>query len=786
EGAFTMAAAAEVQLIGGARSSNVFWISEGASSIGAGAKMVGNLIAHPGAVSLGVGCTLDGRMLSTSGAVTMNAGTVTKPTETSTVQVSCISECVNEDYFGSNTALANFTLFSGVGAVSNTGISGVIGDIGTNAGALSIWGTSIVIGDFHNANATTAQAKTELTQLHANLLAEPATNTTHTPTFGSGETLSPGVYSIAAAGSVAGELTLNGDEDDIFIFKFGGAFTTGAASKIILTGGVQSCNVFWIANGAISMGAFTFMKGTTIANGANSMGANGFIEGRMYATVGAVNFYTATTYIYNDLNIVCDDCLDPVYSDSDEDGVDDPCDNCPEIYNPYQEDCDGDGIGDACEECDNFTSGGQIGFGDIAICPAIFYMGYSGVDGPTIENCVLPSGGSGCIEYIWLASTTSSAWPTSTVIDIEAGNDPHWNLIAGANSEDHSPGVISQTTYFLRCARRVGCVPYMGEGNMVTINCATLGEHNIGGRVWHDENDDGFRDAGEYGIQNVWVSLTDAANVVIKDAVGNDVSVQSDGSGYYVFGNVAPGTYKIKFGNPGGYITAYTDQGGNDDLDSDMDNSGSTAPFVYSGGTITNMDAGFVTVANAAGRSSSILDLIAVKQVKTVDLLWANNTSFRNDHFVIERSADGENFVELTEVADYGSNDERAWNYEGVDTNPMIGNNFYRVKVVFRDGAFDYTNTKLVEFYSTPDFALFPNPATSKVYLNLERYVGKDVTISIQDNLGRNQIVNTFSNLEDTLVEVDISALRNGAYHVYVSTKDGLHKVKKMIVMKTY
>ncbi|MFT4668409.1 MAG: hypothetical protein ACI9XB_005393, partial [Gammaproteobacteria bacterium] len=183
---------------------------------------------------------------------------------------------------------------------------------------------------------------------------------------------------------------------------------------------------------------------------------------------------------------------------------------------------------------------------------------------------------------------------------------------------------------------------------------------------------------------------------------------------------------------------------------------------------------------------SSILDLIAVKQVKTVDLLWANNTSFRNDHFVIERSADGENFVELTEVADYGSNDERAWNYEGVDTNPMIGNNFYRVKVVFRDGAFDYTNTKLVEFYSTPDFALFPNPATSKVYLNLERYVGKDVTISIQDNLGRNQIVNTFSNLEDTLVEVDISALRNGAYHVYVSTKDGLHKVKKMIVMKTY
>jgi hypothetical protein len=37
--------------------------------------------------------------------------------------------------------------------------------------------------------------------------------------------------------------------------------------------------------------------------------------------------------------------------DSDGDGIDDACDNCPFVYNPLQTDSDGDGIGDACDLC---------------------------------------------------------------------------------------------------------------------------------------------------------------------------------------------------------------------------------------------------------------------------------------------------------------------------------------------------------------------------------------------------------------------------------------------------
>jgi hypothetical protein len=41
---------------------------------------------------------------------------------------------------------------------------------------------------------------------------------------------------------------------------------------------------------------------------------------------------------------------DVPFVDTDDDGVPDGEDNCPDIYNPDQADSDSDGVGDACEE----------------------------------------------------------------------------------------------------------------------------------------------------------------------------------------------------------------------------------------------------------------------------------------------------------------------------------------------------------------------------------------------------------------------------------------------------
>jgi hypothetical protein len=309
QGAMTVGAGAEVILSNGTKSCNVFWIAEGAISVAAGAVVKGTLFAKIGAVGLGADCDIEGRMLSIEGAITNGNGSVAiPPPEICTIPKNCsetYSSAVAVDVLGS---VGNFALFTSFGAVENTGASGIDGDIGTNGGSVSGYGNSIHLGSTYAEDPTMAQAKIDLDIAYHALLLLPNTSIEHTPAFGFGETILAGVYFINGAGSLGGTITLDGggDPNAVFVFKFAGAFTVAAQSKVILANGTRHCNVFWVGGagvptGAINVGAFGIMKGTMLSHGgACNSGAGAFIEGRQLSTAGAVN--TNTGIIYKDCN----------------------------------------------------------------------------------------------------------------------------------------------------------------------------------------------------------------------------------------------------------------------------------------------------------------------------------------------------------------------------------------------------------------------------------------------------------------------------------------------------
>ena len=187
----------------------------------------------------------------------------------------------------------NFALFTSSGAVGNVGTSNITGNVGTNGGAISGFGAPTVVnGSEESVNSVTAQCTIDVQVAYNDLFGRIPTVTGHAVTFGNGETLIPGVYNTPIAGSLAGNLTLNavGDPDAIFIFQFGGEFNATSSSVINLINGASVCNVFWIAEGAMSIAATTDLKGTFISNnGAISMGAGGTLEGRILTTGGSAS-----------------------------------------------------------------------------------------------------------------------------------------------------------------------------------------------------------------------------------------------------------------------------------------------------------------------------------------------------------------------------------------------------------------------------------------------------------------------------------------------------------------
>jgi hypothetical protein len=73
--ALSLAAGAQIKLAGGAQASHVFWQVNGAANIGAGATVVGTVMANA-AIGVGAGTVFNGRALAISGAIALNSNQV--------------------------------------------------------------------------------------------------------------------------------------------------------------------------------------------------------------------------------------------------------------------------------------------------------------------------------------------------------------------------------------------------------------------------------------------------------------------------------------------------------------------------------------------------------------------------------------------------------------------------------------------------------------------------------------------------------------------------------------
>lgn len=123
-GALSFAAGTTVVVTNGASEENIFWLAEGAIVVGANSTVYGNLTSHGAAVSVGADCSIRGRLLTNAGALACGPGIYTVPTNLSAII--------------DMGSLETFVMYTGAGAISNTGVSIFNGNICTGAGATSL------------------------------------------------------------------------------------------------------------------------------------------------------------------------------------------------------------------------------------------------------------------------------------------------------------------------------------------------------------------------------------------------------------------------------------------------------------------------------------------------------------------------------------------------------------------------------------------------------------------------------------------------------------------------
>ena len=204
--------------------------------------------------------------------------------------------------------------------------------------------------------------------------------------------------------------------------------------------------------------------------------------------------------------------------------------------------------------------------------------------------------------------------------------------------------------------------------------------------------------------------------------------------------------------------------------------SGNTATITGSG-TIADpymaSAAGFTAfspfaVANTSALPVTLLSFNAVLNGNAGSITWSTSAEKNVQHFMLERSADGQQFAAIATIA--ASNTSRINNYNFTDMNLLTGLNYYRLKVVDKDGSVSYSRIAVINTRLKGMLVVYPNPVKDQLQVTFPAIAGK-ASLEIVSAAGK--IIAQYTLLNNNIQNsFNVSALAKGVYWLVFKQND--------------
>ncbi|MDZ4864110.1 MAG: ice-binding family protein [Gemmatimonadota bacterium] len=202
-------------------------------------------------------------------------------------------------------------------AVSTTGASSIVGDIGLSPAAATFITGFGLTADATNTFATSALVTGKVWAANYNA-PTPANLTTavldmqaaYTDAAGrslpdftelgagniNGLTLAAGLYKWGTGVSIPSAVTLTGGANDVWIFQVAQNLTVSNGAIVTLSGGAQAKNVFWQVAGQATLGTTANFKGIILSQTLISLNTGATMTGRALAQTAVTLNATAVTH----------------------------------------------------------------------------------------------------------------------------------------------------------------------------------------------------------------------------------------------------------------------------------------------------------------------------------------------------------------------------------------------------------------------------------------------------------------------------------------------------------
>ena len=171
----------------------------------------------------------------------------------------------------------------------------------------------------------------------------------------------------------------------------------------------------------------------------------------------------------------------------------------------------------------------------------------------------------------------------------------------------------------------------------------------------------------------------------------------------------------------------------------------------------------------------NLLSFEAVKQTKKVLLQWITDNELNADKYIVERSADGINYAAIGNVFAFNNGNKN--NYSFTDLKPFAGLNFYRLKMMDKDGSFRNSPVRKINFDNAgDDITVYPVPVVDgKLYIASSAKAGKAILFDAEGRLIKSFTLSGSNNV------LDVSGIAKGTYQIRIFTENSIHTQKIII-----
>ncbi|MFN8251728.1 MAG: T9SS type A sorting domain-containing protein [Ferruginibacter sp.] len=204
-----------------------------------------------------------------------------------------------------------------------------------------------------------------------------------------------------------------------------------------------------------------------------------------------------------------------------------------------------------------------------------------------------------------------------------------------------------------------------------------------------------------------------------------------------------------------------------------------------SGNNVTNVAIDDICLVEPAAAilPVTLLPLQAAYNEGVSHLSWATTQEINSNYFEIEHSSNGTDFTAIGRV--YGSGySSRTINYQFDDVKAGAGVNYYRLRMVDKDGSFAYSNITVVNVTVKGFFVtgVYPSPFNDRVNISISSENTGKAFIRLSDLSGRQVTVQTVTiNKGVTAIGLDnLGNLGKGMYLVEVKFNGNSYTQKIM------